>query len=337
MNSKIRTGLVEWAAGEAAAVGRGGVNNCFGMRCVDSISAGLRYKILTLLDDFPLTLPTNNVTKQEISHSNLSRSKPGPRGSFRLSLLPLTMKGIPCTANIIAKPTAPIFSLSTGPEVLDYLRGELPQCDIDLMVSAEEADRFARSRGGLFPRPSYCLETQVVLGGAGGGADGRGGGTGGGVLLLGDGIHVFPPDLGTGVNMAFLDVVDLMDLLDRCGDDWGWALPLYEELRAPQSRAICELIPIGYPHQYNQMPVRKSINLLDVGLWLALSKALPWMFSPPVIFMCQDVRLDYSQVWEKQKKTARIINGLSLVIMGALLQKLAIIPHIITLKSRFMP
>ena len=66
MNSKIRTGLVEWAAGEAAAVGRGGVNNCFGMRCVDSISAGLRYKILTLLDDFPLTLPTNNVTKQAL-------------------------------------------------------------------------------------------------------------------------------------------------------------------------------------------------------------------------------------------------------------------------------
>jgi hypothetical protein len=31
------------------------------------------------------------------------------------------------------------------------------------------------------------------------------------------------------------------------------------------------------------------------------------------------------------------MNGLSLVIIGAVLQKLAIIPRIITLKSRYMP
>ena len=342
MNSKIRTGLAEWAAGEAAAAGEKDANR-FGMRCVDSTSAGLRYKILTMLDDFPITLATsstNNVTKREISYSYVSKSKPGPGGGFRLGLLPLKMKGIPRTANIIAKSSAPIFSLSTGPEVLDYLRAEFPQCDIDRMVSAEEADRFARSRGGSFPRPSYCLETQAVLGGDEGrtmGVDEKRGGIGGGVLLLGDAIHVFPPDLGAGVNSAFLDVVDLMNSLDRSGDDWGRALPLYEELRAPQSRAICELIPIGFPQQYNQIPVRKSIKLLGVGLRLALSKVLPWLFSPPVFLMCQDARLDFSHVWEKQKKTARIMNGLSLVIIGAVLQKLAIIPRIITLKSRYMP
>jgi len=89
----------------------------------------------------------------------------------------------------------------------------------------------------------YCLETQVVLSGTEGegtkGADERIG-TGGGVVLLGDAIHVFPPDLGAGVNMGFLDVLDLMDSLDQSGGDWERALPLYEKLRAPQSRAICE-------------------------------------------------------------------------------------------------
>lgn len=31
--------------------------------------------------------------------------------------------------------------------------------------------------------------------------------------------------------------------------NWGEALPYYEHLRAPQSEAICKLIPIGFPHQ----------------------------------------------------------------------------------------
>ena len=86
--------------------------------------------------------------------------------------------------------------------------------------------------GGSFPRASYCLETQVVLGGGSGGNDGgtegegtKGAderiGTGGGVVLLGDAIHVFPPDLGAGVNMGFLDVLDLMDSLDQSGGGTG--------------------------------------------------------------------------------------------------------------------
>jgi hypothetical protein len=154
---------------------------------------------------------------------------------------------------------------------------------------------------------------------------------------LGDAIHVFPPDLGAGVNMGFLDVLDLMDSLDGSGGDWSRALPLYEEMRAPQSRAICELIPIGYPQQYGHMPMRKSIKLLWMGMRLALSKALPWLISPPVFFMCQDAKLDFSQVWERDKRTARIIKGLSLAMICAALQKLAIIPRIIALKSRHLP
>ena len=270
----------------------------------------------------------------------MGRTPPGPRGGHRLGLLPLKMGGIPRTANILASSTAPLVARSTGAAVLEHLRAEFPQCDVDRTVSAEEAERFARSRGGIFCKPQYCLESQVVLDGGSRTRDEddeEGVGTGGGVVLLGDAIHVFPPDLGAGVNMGFLDVLDLMASLDGCGNDWTRALPLYEELRAPQSRAICELIPIGFPQQYGHRPMRKSIKLLWMGMRLGLSKALPWLISPPVFFMCQDATLDFSQVWEKDKRTARIIKGLSLTMIGAALQKFAIVPRVIARISRYLP
>lgn len=67
----------------------------------------------------------------------------------------------------------------TGPEVLAFLQRELPQCAVDKMVSPQEAERFAQSPGGTFPRPQYALEAQQVL------AGGRGG-----VVLLVRGVGV---------------------------------------------------------------------------------------------------------------------------------------------------
>jgi hypothetical protein len=64
------------------------------------------------------------------------------------------------------------------------------------------------------------------------------------------------------VNSAFEDVLDLCFALDRCGgmQYFGQAIGLYERMRAPQSRAICELIPIGFPQQYNHMCVRAYLH-----------------------------------------------------------------------------
>jgi 2-polyprenyl-6-methoxyphenol hydroxylase-like FAD-dependent oxidoreductase len=59
----------------------------------------------------------------------------------------------------------------------------------------------------------------MILGKGGNFVDERGEGTGGGVVLMGDAIHAFPPYIGAGVNIAFLDVLDFMDALDRCNDN----------------------------------------------------------------------------------------------------------------------
>ena len=85
------------------------------------------------------------------------------------------------------------------------------------------------------------------------------------------------------------------------------------------------------------MPARKSIKLAWMGVRLALSRALPWLISPPVFFMCQDAKLGYHQVWKKEKRTARIMKGLGLAMIGMALQKSAIIPRIIALGSYYLP
>jgi len=75
-----------------------------------------------------------------------------------------------------------IFHLNTGQAVLDYLAKTFPQCDLPSMVGMEQAEDFARSKGGFFPKPQYCRHFQQVL------PNGKGG-----VVLIGDAIHSFPP------------------------------------------------------------------------------------------------------------------------------------------------
>lgn len=76
----------------------------------------------------------------------------------------------------------------TGPEVLAFLQRQLPQCAVDKMVSPQEAERFAQSPGGFFPRPQYALEAQQVLAG----------GKGGVVLLVCGVVYLDVEDWGRG-------------------------------------------------------------------------------------------------------------------------------------------
>jgi hypothetical protein len=59
----------------------------------------------------------------------------------------------------------------------------LPQADWRALVAPADMARFAASRGGAFPEPTYSD-------GAGAAVDGAA------VALLGDSLHCFPPDLG---------------------------------------------------------------------------------------------------------------------------------------------
>jgi len=70
------------------------------------------------------------------------------------------------------------------------LNQSLPQVDWRSLVPEPVMQRFAASPGGAFPLPTYSDGAAALVGGGEGGAGGTA------VLLLGDSLHCFPPDLG---------------------------------------------------------------------------------------------------------------------------------------------
>jgi len=121
-------------------------------------------------------------------------------------LLPVADPTFPRTANVILPPEHPVWALGSAEEVLGWLRATFPHLPVDDVVSADEAAAFAAGAPGAFPAPCYSPRQQLLLPKAG-------------VVLVGDAIHAFPPDIGQGVNSALSDVVMLGEALD--GADGG--------------------------------------------------------------------------------------------------------------------
>jgi 2-polyprenyl-6-methoxyphenol hydroxylase-like FAD-dependent oxidoreductase len=138
------------------------------------------------------------------------------------------------------------------------------------------------------------------------------------VLLVGDAVHCFPPDLGQGVNSALEDVLVLNSVLDECGDDLHRALPLFEERRMPDVKALITLMQWGAPYQYNQDPLARSLWTMNFVIRLGLSKVFPFV-APPAFMMVQDGNMSYSTMLARAETTTRLLQGTLgfLVIMTA--------------------
>ena len=136
-----------------------------------------------------------------------------------------------------------------------------------------------------------------------------------GIVLLGDALHAFPPDLGQGVNSGLEDVVLLNEALEATNDDLRVALPLLEERRLPDIRALCRLMQFGFPYQYNQKPLISKLFSLNFVLRLVLNKILPFVFSKPAFFLIQDDTLSYTEVLRKSHRTTARIWGAILLLL----------------------
>lgn len=297
VRSRVRTALNQWE------------HDRFEMQQFPSPSSGLKYKVLNLPPNFLLDADHQDHAVSTMAYAIRGRWK-DRRRSLTLGLLPFKDETIPRTANIITQPDHQIWNLKTGEEVLQFLEQDFPQLPIRQIISIEEADRFAQSEGGIFPVPQFCPGLYYLLPESSEKISA-------GVLLLGDAVHCFPPDIGQGVNAALEDVAVLNDVLcDQ--DDLSQALPRYEAMRAMDVKAVVQLAQIAAPWQYNQNRLRGRLWAIQFFLRLGISRLLPAV-SPPAFFLLQNHQLPYHEIWSREQRGSQILKVLSIILIIGLL------------------
>lgn len=304
LSSLVRNTLQEWDEP---------TSDRFEMKGFPSPSSGLRYKVLSLPPKFPLDHSNSEHAVSNMAYAIRAAFR-GRKQAFSLGLLPLKNPDEPRSANIIRLPNHQIWELKTRDQMLDFLEKAFPQLPVRQIVSPEEAERFALSEGGKFPIPQYCSGLHVLLRQTQ--ADKvlheR---SAAGVVLLGDAIHCFPPDIGQGVNSALEDVYVLNEALSRSGDDLSRALPNYELERSPDVKAVVRLAQVAFPWQYNQAPLRTWLWSINFFLRLLLGRLLPYVFSPPAFFLIQNHQLSYKEIWVRVQRTTQTLFVLGLMLM----------------------
>ncbi|NEQ41883.1 MAG: FAD-binding monooxygenase, partial [Okeania sp. SIO3I5] len=177
---------------------------------------------------------------------------------------------------------------------------------INEIVLSEEKERFAKSEGGYFPIAQYCSGLHYLLSNTDNSS---------GVILLGDAVHCFPPDIGQGVNSALEDVFILNQALDKTNDIISDALPLFESLRSPDMKPLIRLAQTAFPWQYNQDILGKRLWSINFFIRLLLSKILPFIFTPPAFMLIQNHKLSYRQIWGMAQRTTIYIYVLGIVMI----------------------
>ncbi len=281
----------------------------FKMQFFPSASSGLKYKVLTLPPKFPLD--HNNSEQAVCTMAYAIRGAfSDSQHSLSLGILPFADPNEPRTANIIRRPEHEIWKFQDGEKLSEFLDKAFPQLPINEIVLSEEKERFAKSEGGYFPIPQYCSGLYFLLSNTDNSA---------GVVLLGDAVHCFPPDIGQGVNSALEDVFIFNQALAQTNDIISDALPLFESLRSPDMNPLIRLSQTAFPWQYNQDILGKRLWSINFFIRLLLSRILPFIFAPPAFIMIQNHKLSYREIWSMAQRTTIYIYVLGMVlILGSL-------------------
>ena len=124
-------------------------SHLFAMQEFPSPSSSLRYKVLTIPPQFPLSEAENDISESKIAYAIRSNFQCKKR-AISLGLLPFQNPHKPKIANIITYPYHKIWQLKTSGEVEQYLKEAFPQIPWDKIISTEEIERFTFSKGGKF-------------------------------------------------------------------------------------------------------------------------------------------------------------------------------------------
>jgi kynurenine 3-monooxygenase len=173
----------------------------------------------------------------------------GPLTYTSLGLLPVMDNDAVRPINLITRPNHVAWTKTTGPQMKEWMTQAFPRLfqlssmHGDALISDAEWDRFAKAEGTRFPHCQYTNGMALSS------KNKRSG-----LVLVGDAIHSYPPDIGQGVNSGLLDVLKLSDMLQDVNLSsssaqpdgnkskstlLGDALKNYEKDRLPEVRRSC--------------------------------------------------------------------------------------------------
>jgi len=204
--------------------------------------------------------------------------------------------GEPRPLQMAQAPSHRLHSFQAPSDLIDFLRAEFPQLEVDKHLDIASAEAWCNTRGTAFPRAQWCKRASAEVSGVP-------------VALLGDALHCFPPDLGQGINAGLVDVCCLLDLFPSDvsnKDAMRAAFKAYEACAVKEAEAICRLIPVGFPYQYQQpFSLSKFLFMSSFLIRMVASKLLPTLFFDPVVVNIQaDPPLLYSEILRRHQQVS---------------------------------
>jgi kynurenine 3-monooxygenase len=221
-------------------------------------------------------------------------------------------------------PNYKFFQPKTAEELYQALEEEFPQLDIRKRMSVESATAWCESEGSVFPTPRWSGKAATVI---------KGNTV---VMLVGDALHCFPPDLGQGVNAGMVDVNAVLGVMATLDEKRNNSASSVESEVASlnaemvrEAESVCRLIRIGMPYQYS-LPhsLHKVGFFMDFMTRLALHKGsatierwtrswIPSLVTAPVIFQIQeDPPLEYSTILRNHHRNSLLIAAAATVGIG---------------------
>ena len=253
----------------------------------------------------------------------------GPRNFLSVGFLPMKDGTSVRPGNAIVSHDHETLKLKTGSECKEWFKDNFPRIPWDGLIDDAEWERFAQSKGTIFPHCQYSPGSSISN-------PNNGGLTG--VVMVGDACHAFSPDIGQGINAGFLDVLALDRSLRGVDIDTGKkdeeaepsnpltlgkALAKYQSNRRLEHRALIRLARFGAPYQYNQPWYRHRVGKflwqMNVAFRMVLNKLSKNLIPPVAMLMTvQRPDLSYQQIMRRADTTTLVLRiaVIALAVLG---------------------
>jgi 2-polyprenyl-6-methoxyphenol hydroxylase-like FAD-dependent oxidoreductase len=242
-----------------------------------------------------------------------------PKKYVSLGLLPMKNNNDFRPTNIITRPDHEIWSIRDGKSMRKWFVDTFPRFSFDSsnnnkqevdLISDDEFDRFAKAEGTRFPACQYspgmatCNDEGTCA-----------------VVLVGDAIHAFPPDIGQGINAGLTDVVALDLALQGRDTVTGQSckstptfkenIERYQKQHEPEIAALIRLARFGGPYQYKQPHridrFRRNLWTFNVLFRMILNKLTFGLVPLQCLLLAQNHELTFRQVMRRADTTSRTI------------------------------